>query len=141
MNIKLHRVNDAVHFESRNSFGNTVHTGGGKNVGGAGKGMRPMELLLVSIASCSAIDVVEILKKQRQPLEDLHISVEGERPESRAPRPFTSIDIHFILFGNIETSKAARAIKLAAEDYCSARATLAADVSVTHSFEIKSSEE
>ncbi|SMO82049.1 OsmC family protein [Fodinibius sediminis] len=141
MNIEITQVNDAVHFEARNGAGNSVHVDGAEAVGGEGKGMRPMELMLVSVASCSAIDVVEILKKQRQPLQNLRISVSGERPESGAPRPYTSIALHFTLFGDLAQSKVARAVKLAVEDYCSARATLSDDVKVSHSFEIKSAEE
>lgn len=137
MNIEITRVNDAVHFKAQNNAGNTVHTDGAEAVGGEGKGMRPMELMLVSVASCSAVDVVEILKKQRQPLKNIQISVSGERPESGAPRPYKSIDLHFTLHGNLEESKVARAIKLAVEDYCSARATLSDDVEISHSFEIK----
>ncbi|MGM0545407.1 MAG: OsmC family protein [Bacteroidota bacterium] len=137
MNIEITRVNDAVHFKAQNNAGNTVHIDGAEAVGGEGKGMRPMELMLVSVASCSAVDVVEILKKQRQPLKNIQISVSGERPESGAPRPYKSIDLHFTLYGNLEESKVARAIKLAVEDYCSARATLSDDVEISHSFEIK----
>lgn len=141
MNIEIRQVNDAVHFEARNDAGNRVHIDGAESIGGEEKGMRPMELMLVSVASCSAIDVVEILKKQRQPLKDLRISVSGERPESGAPRPYKSINIHFTLFGELEEAKVARAVKLAVEDYCSARATLSDDIEVTHSFELKSTEE
>lgn len=54
MNIELIRVNDAVHFEARNAAGNRAHVDGAKSVGGEGKGMRPMELMLASIAGCSA---------------------------------------------------------------------------------------
>jgi putative redox protein len=81
--------------------------------------------------------VVEILKKQRQPLDDLHISVNGKRPDSGSPTPFTSISIHFTLYGDLDSNKAGRAVKLAVDDYCSARASLADSVDVSHSFEIK----
>lgn len=141
MNIEVRQVNDAVHFEARNDAENIVHIDGAESVGGEGKGMRPMELMLVSVASCSAIDVVEILRKQRQPLKDLQISVSGERPESGSPRPYKSIHIHFVLFGDLEDSKVDRAIKLAVEDYCSARATLSDSVEVTYDFAIKAEED
>ncbi len=140
MKVDIKRLNDAVHFEARNSNGNTVYIDGDEGVGGVGKGMRPMHLMLVSVASCSAIDVVDILRKQRQPLKDLQISVNGERPEEGYPRPFKAIDIHFTLVGDLDKSKTARAVKLAVEDYCSARATLSEEVTVTHSFKIKSDE-
>lgn len=137
MKVEIKRVNSAVHFEARNENGNAVYVDGSEAVGGEGKGMRPMQLLLVSVASCSAIDLVEILNKQRQPLKDLHVSVNGERPQEGHPRPYKSIDVQFTLFGDLDRSKVARAVKLAVEDYCSARATLADNVTITHSFEIK----
>lgn len=140
MEIEVNRVNDAVLFEAENSSGNTARVEGSEAVGGEGKGMRPMQLLLASLAGCSAIDVVEILKKQRQPLDDLKISISGERPKEGHPRPFTSIDIHFRLYGDLNETKVARAVKLAVEDYCSVRATLADTVSVNHSFEINPAE-
>lgn len=141
MNIEIRQVNDAVHFEARNKTDNVVHIDGAESVGGEGKGMRPMELMLLSVASCSAIDVVEILRKKRQPLKYLRISVNGERPESGTPRPYKSIHIHFTLFGDLEKSKVERAIKLTVEDYCSARATLSDNVKVTHGFEIKAEDQ
>ncbi len=141
MKVELTRVNDAVHFKAETTDGKIVHTDGAESVGGEGKGMRPMQLMLVSIASCSGIDVVEILKKQRQKLENLYISVSGERATDSTPSPFTSINIHFTLFGDLDKPKVVRALRLAVDEYCSARATLSDEVEVNHSFEIKSAEE
>ncbi|MDZ7680280.1 MAG: OsmC family protein [Fodinibius sp.] len=141
MEVELRRINNAVHFEGKNPDGNIVNIDGASAVGGEGNGMRPMQLMLVSVASCSAIDVVEILKKQRQPLKDINISVRGERSDNAGPTPFESIDIHFTLTGELTQSKVARAVKLAVEDYCSAKATLSDSVDVSHSFEIKSAED
>lgn len=141
MKVELTRINDAVHFRAQTTDGNTVETDGAESVGGEGKGMRPMQLMLASIASCSGIDVVEILKKQRQKLQDLRIAIRGERATDSTPSPFTSIDIHFTLVGDLDKSKVARAVRLAVDEYCSARATLSEKVEVNHSFEIKSVEE
>jgi putative redox protein len=140
MKVQLRRINDAVHFEIKNEQGNTVEADGAPEIGGEGKGMRPMELLLASVASCSAIDVVEILKKQRQPLEDLMVDVKGTRPDDTTPSPFQSIALHFRLVGKLDKPKVARAIELAIEKYCSAVETLDPKVEITHSFEIISSQ-
>ena len=66
MKIVINRLNDAVHFEGTNAHGNTIHMDGSPEIGGEGKGVRPMELLLFGVAACSSIDVVSILKKMKQ---------------------------------------------------------------------------
>ena len=77
MKITLKRLNDAVHFEGSNEDGNTVHIDGSPAIGGEGKGLRPMQLLLVSLGPCSSMDVVCILKKMRQRREDIQVEVKG----------------------------------------------------------------
>lgn len=91
--------------------------------------MRPMELLLASVASCSAMDVVSILRKQREPLEHLRVEISGERPDTH-PAPFQRMKMVFIARGNVADNKLQRAVQLSVEKYCSARATLG-DVAVT----------
>lgn len=75
----------------------TVHTDAAEDIGGSNAGVRPMELLLMGLASCSAIDVALILKKQRQDVRDFRISVEGERVEEEGTKrkPFRKIHLHF----------------------------------------------
>ena len=86
--------------------------------------MRPMELLLSAVASCSAMDVVHILvNKQKQPLEHLRIEIEGERPNT-TPAPFTRMKLVFIAKGDVDENKLERAVSLAVEKYCSVRETL-----------------
>ncbi len=131
MQITINRVNHYLHFEAANEAGNTVH------IDGESQGMRPMQLLLTSVATCAAFDVVEILKKQRQTLHDIQIEVNGKRAEDQTPKPFTEIHIHFLLFGEVEPPKAERAVQLAVEKYCSVGASLHPDIAITHSFEIK----
>src|SRR5690606_22360579 len=106
MKISLNRVNDAVHFEG--SSGTTdvkVHIDGSPEIGGQSLGNRPMELVLMALGSCSALDLVNILKKQRQEIEDIKIDVEGKRREA-IPTVFTDIHISFLLKGKIEQAKA-----------------------------------
>jgi len=130
MKIELSRLNDHLHFEGKNEAGNAV------NVDIDGAGMRPMQLLLTAVATCSAFDVVEILKKQRQGLEDVKITATGDREEGKVPRPFTAIHIHFTIIGEVEESKAARAVELGVEKYCSVGSSLDPNIKLTHSFEI-----
>lgn len=132
MKIKINRVNQAVHFVAQNTTDSEVHIDGVESIGGQNLGMRPMELLLTAFATCSALDVVEILKKQRQELIDMEIEVEGQRHEVEKTNPFKSIDIKFNLKGNIDRNKAERAVALATKDYCSVRASMDPNIEVNH---------
>lgn len=129
MKVVLERIGHAA-FEATAGSGGKLLVDGSPEIGGEGRGMRPMELLLSAVASCSAMDVVHILvNKQKEPLEHLRIEIEGERP-STIPAPFTRMKLVFIAKGNVDDGKLQRAVSLAVEKYCSARATLG-DVEVT----------
>ncbi len=101
-----------------------------------GVGIKPSELLLIAVASCSAVDVVEILTKKRMPLSFLEISSSGEQ-EKDPPWTFRKIHLNFRLAGKNLTEKAVeQAIQLSEEKYCSVAATLRATAEITTSFEI-----
>lgn len=138
MNVTIQRQNKAVHFEAINESGNTVHFDGTAAIGGENKGIRPMEGVLMSLASCSAIDVVDMLGKMRQDLQDLSIAVKGERREE-IPQIFTAIHLTYHLKGEIEADKAERAVKLSAEKYCSVSKMLEPDVKITYSIVLNES--
>lgn len=132
MEIILRQQNDSVHFEAANGGGNTVQIDGAPSIGGEDKGMRPMELLLTSVAACSVFDIVSILKKQRQPVEDVQIRAKGERAESGDVKPFTAIHLVFEFKGALNEKKVNRAVSLAVEKYCSVAASLNPDIPVTY---------
>ncbi len=136
MKIELHRADDAFHFISTNQDGLTVESDGSPAIGGGNKAMRPMEMVLSAIASCSSIDVVMILKKQRQRLDDIKVTVEGKRAEGQVPAVFTDIHIHFKLTGKITPAKGQRAVQLSMDEYCSVSKMLEKSVKITHSVEI-----
>lgn len=119
MTIEIKRLDDAFHLEASNDSGNTVQTDGSPAIGGSNKGMRPMQMLLASMGSCSAIDVISILRKQRQELKDIQISVTGQREEGKVPAVFTDIHVHYKLFGDLNQEKAVHAVELSMEKYCS----------------------
>ena len=126
MKVELKRVNDAVHFEaSAPSSSVKVHIDGSPELGGEGLGVRPMEMVLMALASCSALDLVSILKKQKQDLKDFSVSVEGQRREELPP-VFTKINMSFTLTGDIDQAKAERAAELAVKKYCSVHDMLVA---------------
>lgn len=139
MKIELHRADDAFHFISSNEDGLTVETDGSPAIGGGNKAMRPMQMVLAAVASCSSIDIVMILKKQRQQLDDIKVTVEGERAEGQVPAVFTDIHIHFKLIGTIQENKAERAVKMSMEQYCSVSKMLEKTVNITYSFEVEAS--
>jgi len=101
-----------------------------------GVGMKPSELLLVALAACTAVDVVEILRKKRQDLQGLRITVSGEQ-DADPPWTFRRIHIHYALRGAGLTSEGVeQAIRLSEEKYCSVAATLRGVAEITYDFEI-----
>jgi putative redox protein len=98
-------------------------------------GVKPSDLLLMSVAACSTYDVVEILTKQREPIKDLKVFCTGEQ-QSDPPYTFTSIHIQYKVYGDVNSDKLERAIKLSEDKYCSVISTLRPGVPVTSDFEI-----
>jgi putative redox protein len=139
MQVELVRIDDAFHFEASGMSGVPVQIDAAENIGGHNAGARPMELLLMGLGGCTAIDVLLIMKKQRQEVEDLKISVSGEREkiEGTMMTPFRKINVHFKFKGaTIAEDKAKKAIEMSMEKYCSATAQLSASAEITHTFEI-----
>jgi len=139
MQVELTRLDDAFHFEAKGMSGIPVQIDAAENIGGHNAGARPMELLLMGLGGCTAIDVLLIMKKQRQVVEDLQISVSGERVkiEGTEMTPFRTINVHFKFKGaTISEDKAKKAIEMSMEKYCSATAQLSASAEITHTFEI-----
>lgn len=122
--------------EATNEDNHSVTIDGSSSIGGHDAGMRPMQLLLAGIGGCSAIDVISILRKQRQPLDDIKVTVDGEREPDKVPSLFTKIHLHYELFGDLDEQKAARAIKLSNEEYCSVGKMLEKAAEVTYSHTI-----
>src|SRR5688500_3000028 len=134
--IELKRLNDAFHFEAANENGNSVHIDASPDIGGTNQGMRPMQMLLAALGGCSSIDVVNILKKQKQELKDIQVTITGEREKDAIPSLYTEVHAHFKLFGKLDKDKAEKAVNLAVDKYCSVAKTLEKTAKVTHSFEI-----
>lgn len=137
MKIELNRLNNAVHFEATGSSSDVkVHIDGSPEIGGEGLGVRPMELVLMALGSCSSLDLVSILKKQRQDITDFSVEVNGERREELPP-VFTKIHMTIKLSGNLDEQKVNKAAELAIRKYCSVHDMLVAGgVEITYSIEI-----
>ena len=134
--IELNRVNDAFRMEATNQLGKTILMDGSPDVGGSDSAMRPMQVLLAAMGGCSSIDVISILKKQRQDLKDIKITMTGEREQNVEPSLYTEVHAHFKLYGNLDRDKVEKAISLSVEKYCSVAKTLEKTAKITHSFEI-----
>lgn len=124
MRIELKRLDDAFHFEAISETGNIVHMDAGENIGGSNKGVRPMQMLVMGLGGCSAIDIVMILKKQKQIIDSFEISIDGERQPGKEPSLWEIVEVHFKLKGTIEKEKAERAVQLSMDKYCSVSKTL-----------------
>jgi len=99
-------------------------------------GPSPMELVLIGMGGCTAFDVVHILEKGREAIEDVAVELDAERAQ-QDPKVFTRIHMHFVVKGRgLSPEKVERAIKLSAEKYCSASAMIAKTATITHDFEV-----
>ncbi|MFM1821111.1 MAG: hypothetical protein RLZZ402_1470 [Bacteroidota bacterium] len=134
MEVVLNRLDQDFHFEAKGSSPIPVHIDAAEGIGGHNAGARPMELLLMGLGGCTAIDVILILKKQRQTIEDFQIRVSGDREkiEGTEKSPFNQINIQFELKGIIDGNKALKAIQMSMDKYCSATAQLEPSATITH---------
>jgi putative redox protein len=101
-----------------------------------GQGATPMELLAVALAGCTAMDVVAILQKMRQPLDGLRVEVHGEKADEH-PKRFVSLEVVYYLKGALDEKKVQRAIELSETKYCSVEATLRPAVSISARYVIE----
>ena len=123
-------------FEGVAGSGHRVTMDVAPEVGGRNLGLRPMEMVLLGLAGCTAIDVLHMLRKGRQPITDMRVELDAERADD-VPKVFTRIHLHFVLTGvGLDPHKIERAINLSASKYCSASMMLNKTAEMTHDFEI-----
>ncbi len=128
---------DGMQFVGEAGSGHSVVIDGPPELGGRDTGMRPMELMLLSVGACASVDVVHILRKARQPVQGCRVEVEATRADTD-PKVFTAIHLCFVLRGRMLSEKhVARAVSLSAEKYCSASIMLGAAATITHSHRIE----
>lgn len=135
MKVKLRRQNQAYHFEGNTESGLKVNLDSSSELGGEGKGARPMELVLMAVGACTSIDIGQILKKQRQELKDYSVSIEGERYEDSG-KAFKAIHLHYELWGELDEQKVNKAIELAVTKYCSVILSLDKSIVIDYTFKI-----
>jgi putative redox protein len=122
--IELTRVEGDFGFEARDAAGHIVKIDSSAESGGVNFGARPMQLALMALGGCSGIDIVSILKKQRQAVSGFDIKIEGEREAGVEPSLWKTVNIVFELTGTIDIDKARRACALSIDKYCSVAETL-----------------
>ncbi|GAA3513441.1 OsmC family protein [Aquimarina addita] len=124
MKINLKRIDEDYHFELKNERGHVTYIDSKAAVGGHDLAPSPMEYVLMGVAGCSSIDIISILKKQRQEITSYNVEVIGHREKVGDATPFQLIEVIVYLEGTIAPAKAKKAAQLSFEKYCSVSKTL-----------------
>ena len=124
--IEIKRADDAYAFTATDSNGNTARMDAAKAIGGHNSGIRPMQTLLMGLGGCGGIDILSILKKQRQDVNEFMMVIEGEREEGKEPSLWKKVSVLFQFKGKLDEEKVKKACSLSLNKYCSVAATLRA---------------
>ena len=124
VHITIDRVEGDYGFEAKDALGHTVKIDSSIENGGSNYGTRPTQLLLMGLGTCSGIDIVAILKKQKQTIENFKMHITGQREKDKIPALWETIHMVFELAGDIDEDKAKRACALSVDKYCTVAETL-----------------
>ena len=124
--IEIKRVDDDYAFEATDTNNHSLRMDAAEAIGGHNSGIRPMQTLLSGLGGCSGVDIISILKKQRQEVKDFKMVINGEREAGKEPSLWKHIHIQFLFTGSVDAEKAAKACALSIDKYCSVAATLRA---------------
>jgi putative redox protein len=139
LSIVVQWLKEGYQFEAENRVGGKIRIDGDGVLQGIEGGIAPLELLLAGIGACSAVDVVMILKKQRQVIESLEVQVDPEKVKNEIGySEYKTIHMHYTLTGDIDTNKAQKALELSITKYCSVSKALEKSSEISFSFEIRS---
>ncbi len=130
------RLVEGMQFVAESGTGHAIVVDSDPSVGGKDTGPRPMELVLMGLAGCTAMDVAFILRRKRQPLKGLEVRVEAERADTH-PKVYTKIHVEYVIYGDVSEKAARQAIELSEEKYCSVSAMLRKTADITWSFRIE----
>lgn len=131
MSITRLRWDEEFRFTGFDSYGREVAISAGE----IGEGAKPSDLLPIALAACTAYDVVNILKKQRQDLQGLETEIVSTQEED-APWTFTRIELRYHAKGTVDLEKARKALALSEEKYCSVAATLRPAVQIVATIDV-----
>jgi putative redox protein len=131
------KLAEGMTFVAESGSGHAVVVDASPDVGGKNLGARPMELVLMGLGACSAIDVMHMLRKGRQAVTDCFVELDAERA-AEDPKVFTRIKLHYVVTGRaLAAAQVERAIKLSKDKYCSATAMLAETAQIDFDFEVR----
>jgi len=137
MNVTVNWLQKDFHMEADNEEGGKIRMDGNTEIGGLEGGMSPMQLLLAGIGGCSAIDVISILEKQKQELDNLIVDVDAEKVKMKEGySEFKKIHLHFKFSGNLDVKKVERALKLSITKYCSVSKALEKGSEISYDYSI-----
>jgi putative redox protein len=135
MKARVKWIQDVM-FLGESGSGHSVIMDGAPEAGGRNLGFRPMEMLLLGLAGCSAFDVVMILRRGRENVTDCVVEVDADRATTD-PKIFTQVRLRYVVTGRaLDPQKVERAVKLSEEKYCSASAIIGKTAQMTHTIEI-----
>jgi len=127
---------EGVSFVGESGSGHSIVIDGAPDSGGRNRGMRPMEVVLLGAAACTAFDLVTILKKARQPVADCAVEAAAERA-SDVPKVFTRIHLKYVVAGRgLDLARVEQAVKLSKDKYCSATQMLSKTAEITYEIEL-----
>jgi putative redox protein len=137
MKIIVQKLEKEMHMEAANEEGGKIRMDGNTQIGGLEGGFSPMQLLLAGIGGCSAIDIIGILEKQKQTLEDLQVEINGDKQSTGTYSEFKGIHLKFSFTGDLDEKKVERAIDLSLNKYCSVSKALEKGSEISSSYEIQ----
>lgn len=124
MHLHLRRTPDGQAMLGADEAGNEIRISLPEIAGGSATGLRAMHLMIMSLGGCAAVDILSILKKQRQQVDDLHIDIDAERYHQPLPAPWEKVHLVITLRGRVDQKKAEKASEMSLQKYCSASETL-----------------
>lgn len=136
MKIYLTSTAEKVQYTAKNTRGHSVSMEGHRNIGGSDASPSPTELLLMSLAGCTAVCMDTILRKMRQPLLSLEMEIEGRRYDGESNGLFTDIHIHCKLYGDVDPEKAEKAMRMTIDNYCTVSRMLHPNIKKSSHLEI-----
>ncbi len=130
MKVTIERINDDFLMEAKGASGVPVLMD--NSTGEKVQGTSPMELLMMGVGGCSAIDIINILKKQRQLIKSYSVEIEGETQEVLEAKPFKEMTLKIYLEGDIPADKVIKAAALSFDKYCSVSITMKKTVAIKY---------
>jgi len=127
---------EGMAFSASADSGHEITMDGPKEHGGSDSAPRPMELILMGLGGCTAMDAISILRKKKQDIAGLEVNLKGMRAPEH-PMRYESVELEFVVRGNgIDEKAAQRAIELSMEKYCSVKFTLERETEIKYSYKV-----